>query len=172
MGSGAGYDPNDPNAASRKGSNFDPNATGYNINDPHGRKGSAVYDPNAASRKGSNFDPNNPNAAGYDPNDPHGRKGSADMTLMILTDAKVLLDMTLMLHQERVPTLTPTTPMLLDMIRVHLDMILVIQTLQERAPDLIPMHQGKVQVMIPVAPHLTLMKHPEKVPIHLVTIQM
>merc|ERR1719371_73463 len=64
---------------------------------------------------------------------------------MILTDAKVLLDMTLMLHQERVPTLTPTTPMLLDMIqmillvaRVLLDMTLMIPILQEKPLDTIP----------------------------------
>merc|ERR1719273_2321876 len=62
---------------------------------------------------------------------------------MILTDAKVLLDMTLMLHQERVPTLTPTTPMLLDMIpmiltdaKVLLDMTLMLH--QERVPTLTP----------------------------------
>merc|ERR1719362_1043213 len=66
-----------------------------------------------------------------------------DMILMILMDAKVLLDMTLiqekaptltpaipMLHQGKVPISTPTTPMLLDMIpmipmvaKVHLGLI-------------------------------------------------
>merc|ERR1719162_1335757 len=85
-----------------------------------------------------------------------------DTILMILMDAKVLLDMTLILHQEKVPTLTPTTPVLLDMIRVHLDMILVIQTLQERAPDLIPMHQGKLQALLDLVKRTQLMKHPEK----------
>merc|ERR1719418_241870 len=91
-------------------------------------------------------------------------------------DAKVLLDMTLMLHQERVPTLTPTTPMLLDMIqmillvaRALLDMTLMIPILQEKPLDTtpvvekvhldmtqaIPMLQGTTQ-MIPIT-------HSEKV---------
>merc|ERR1739844_312876 len=68
-----------------------------------------------------------------------------DTIPMILTDAKVLLDMTLMLHQERVPTLTPTTPMLLDMIqtillvaRALLDTTLMIPILQEKPLDTTP----------------------------------
>ena len=70
---------------------------------------------------------------------------------MILMDAKVLLDMTLMLHQEKVPTLTLTIPMLPDMIpmipmdaRVHLDMTPVIPML----------HQGKVPISTPRTPTL------------------
>ena len=41
-----------------------------------------------------------------------------DTILMILMDAKALLDMILMLHLEQVPTLIPTTLMLLDMIQM------------------------------------------------------
>merc|ERR1719278_1160272 len=57
--------------------------------------------------------------------------------------------MTLMLHQEKVPTLTPTIPMLPDMIlmipmdaRVLLDMTPVIPML----------HQGKVPISTPTTP--------------------
>jgi len=81
-----------------------------------------------------------------------------DTILMILMDAKVLLDMTLMLHQEKVPTLIPTIPMLPDMIPMSLDMIPMIPMDARVHLDMTPvipmLHQGKVPISTPTTPML------------------
>jgi len=81
-----------------------------------------------------------------------------DTIQMILMDAKVLLDMTLILHQEKVPTLTPTIPMLPDMIPMLLDMIPMIPMDARVHLDMTPvipmLHQGKVPISTPTTPML------------------
>lgn len=66
--------------------------------------------------------------------------------------------MTLMLHQEKVPALTPTIPMLPDMIPVPLDMIPMIPMDARVHLDMTPvipmLHQGKVPISTPTTPML------------------